>query len=127
MSRKTQTSVAAELTRWAIERSDYLKRENLPMKVILTTFERDTGQRTTYYTAKKVFETLEIPIGRSPRKISDSRLDRLINEVVTLSERLHLLSVTMRKQVVPSTTDYELTPELKALRNRHAPPEDAGE
>tara|TARA_Y100000310_G_C20702709_1_gene831484 strand:+ start:2164 stop:2547 length:384 start_codon:yes stop_codon:yes gene_type:complete len=127
MSQKTQTSVAAELTRWAIERNDFLMREKLPMKNILKAFERDTGLHTTYYTVKQVFATLDVPVGRAKRKTDNSRLDRLINEVFILSEKVHLLSVTIRKQVVPSTTDYEMTPELTALHNRHAPPETAEE
>ena len=127
MSQKTQTSVAAELTRWAIERNDFLMREKLPMKNILKAFERDTGLRTTYYTVKQVFATLGVPVGRAKRKTDSSRLDRLINEVFILSEKVHLLSVTIRKQVVPSTTDYEMTPELTALHNRHASPETAEE
>jgi hypothetical protein len=128
MSQKTQTSVAAELTRWAIERSDFLMREKLPMKNILTAFERDTGLRTTYYTVKQVFNTLDISVGRMKRKTDKSRLDRLINEVFVLNKRLHRLSVEagFHRSGVDSG-DYETTPGLTALHNRHASPDPAAD
>jgi hypothetical protein len=129
MSQKTQTSVAAELTRWAIERNDFLMREKLPMKNILTAFERDTGLRTTYYTVKQVFNTLDISVGRMKRKTDKSRLDRLINEVFVLNKRLHRLSVEVQMNTTSDVDsgDYETTSELTALHNRHASPDPAAE
>jgi DNA-binding CsgD family transcriptional regulator len=121
--------MAAELTRWAIERKEALMQNQLTVAEIMEAFEKDTGYKTTYYSTKQIFETLEIPVGRryrGPSAKNNTRLDRLVKEVFSLSEQLCALVGGLREHGVLSPEfnpeDYATTPELTALRRRKAAP-----